>query len=140
MYCSGMYAVIILLMAYITASASLTSSPFLSKVVARAILSITSAMYTRKNDTYIEDLPSFMMYRRNDPATPTKQMDSTMATVKYAATEDVFWAPSEVGEDDFEADVGDGYAESEEEDEMFVRTLTVGGISADDNVFTAIEH
>ena len=85
MYWSGMYAVIILLIAYIKDSASLTSSPFLSKVVAREMLSIKSAMYTRKNDTYIEDLPSFMMYRRNDPATPTKQMDSTMKTQSVVA-------------------------------------------------------
>ena len=86
MYCSGMYAVIILLMAYITASASLTSSPFLSKVVARAILSIKSAMYTRKNDTYIADLPSFIMHSRNDPASTPNKMDSTIAMIKYAAT------------------------------------------------------
>jgi hypothetical protein len=86
MYWSGMYAVIILLMAYITASASLTCSPFLSKVVARAILSITSAMYTRENDTYIEDLPSFMMYSRNDPASTPNKIESTIAITKYAAT------------------------------------------------------
>ena len=134
-----MYAVIILLIAYIKASASLTSSPFLSKVVARAMLSITSAMYTRKNDTYIEDLPSFMMYRRrNDPANTPKQMDSTIAIAKYAATEEVFSARDEVEEDDFEADGGDEYAEVKmEEEEMFVRTLPAGGISADDK---AIEH
>ena len=81
-----MYAVMILLMAYITANASLTSSPFLSKVVARAILSIKSAMYTRKNDTYIENLPCFMMYSRNDPASTANKMDSTIASIKYAAT------------------------------------------------------
>jgi len=37
-------------------------------------------------DTYIEDLPSFMMYSRNDPASTPNKMDSTIAIIKYAAT------------------------------------------------------
>jgi len=59
-----MHAEMILLMVY------MRKNPFLSKAkaIATPILSIKSEMHTTQNDTCIEDLPRFMMYRRNDPA------------------------------------------------------------------------